>query len=105
MRQLLLRVDDELHARITAQAKAQGLSVNTLATRILGMGINPAEFDRKDRIKLQMMELGTLGRRRRRDAPVRGLPENTTAVIERGIEAMRGVGPLADELLARERNL
>ncbi len=64
MKQLLLRVDDELHARLTAQARARGTSVNALANQILGLGIDPTNLSRTDRLRLTLMEENTTGPRR-----------------------------------------
>jgi hypothetical protein len=64
MKQLLLRVDDELHARLTAQARARGTSVNALANQILGLGIDPTNLTRTDRLRLTLMEENTIGPRR-----------------------------------------
>lgn len=60
MKQLLLRVPDELHARLAAQARAKGTSVNALATDILGLGIDPANLTRTDRLRLKLMEIGEI---------------------------------------------
>ncbi len=64
MKQLLLRVDDELHARLAAQARALGKSVNALANDILGLGIDPSNLTRRDQLQLKLMALGTIGRSR-----------------------------------------
>jgi hypothetical protein len=64
MKQLLLRVDDELHARLTAQARARGTSVNALANQILGLGIDPTNLSRTDRLRLTLMEENITGPRR-----------------------------------------
>lgn len=61
MKQLLLRVDDELHGRLTAQARALGTSVNALANDILGLGIDPTNLSRTDRLRLKLIALGTIG--------------------------------------------
>lgn len=39
MKQLLLRVPDELHARLARRAMAEGTSVNALATGVLDVAI------------------------------------------------------------------
>ena len=62
MKQLLLRVDDELHARLAAQARVLGKSVNALANEILGLGIDPSNLSRRDRLQLKLMTLGSIGR-------------------------------------------
>lgn len=64
MKQLLLRVDEELHARLTAQARARGTSVNALANQILALGIDPTDLSRRDRLQLKLMALGTVRRGR-----------------------------------------
>ena len=60
MKQLLLRVPDELHARLTAQARSKGTSVNALATDILGLGIDPSNLTRTDRARVKLMEIGEI---------------------------------------------
>ncbi|GAA3736238.1 hypothetical protein GCM10022239_10180 [Leifsonia bigeumensis] len=106
MKQLLLRVPEELHARLTDQARASGTSVNALANQILGLGIDPSSLSRRDRLKLKLMVVGTVGRGRPHPkaelAPVR-TPEEKAAILERALESMRGVGPIADEIMAYER--
>lgn len=63
MKQLLLRVDDELHARITQQARDRGLSINAYANEILGLGIDAGSLSRADRVKIKLMALGRVGSR------------------------------------------
>lgn len=63
MKQLLLRVDDELHARITQQAGDRGVSINTYANEILGLGIDAGSLSRTDRLKIKLMALGKVGSR------------------------------------------
>lgn len=62
MRQLLLRVDDELHARLTARARSRGISLNALANQILGVEIDAEQLVPRDRVRLQLMAIGILGR-------------------------------------------
>lgn len=106
MKQLLLRVPEELHARLTDQARAAGTSVNALANQILGLGIDPSTLSRRDRLKLKLMAIGTVGRNRSQPKPephpVR-TPEEREAILEHAIASMRGAGPIADDLIARER--
>lgn len=63
MKQLLLRVPDETHARVTEQARQAGLSVNAWANRLLELGIDPDAASRRDRLRLRLLELGPVGRR------------------------------------------
>jgi hypothetical protein len=60
MKQLLLRIPDELHAQLAAQAHAKGTSVNALANDILGLGIDPARLSRTDRLRLKLMQIGEI---------------------------------------------
>lgn len=104
MKQLLLRVDDELHARLAAQARAKGTSVNALANQILGLGIDPANLSRRDRLNLKHIALGELRGNVRPEPPLpRVSPEELEAIRERAIESMRGAGPIGDELIDYQR--
>lgn len=106
MKQLLLRVPEELHTRLTEQARASGTSVNALANQILGLGIDPSALSRRDRLKLKLMVIGTVGKNRSQEKPLAlppMTPEEREAQRERAIESMRGAGPMADELIAYER--
>lgn len=106
MKQILLRVPEDLHARLTAQARTSGTSVNALANQILGLGIDPSTLSRRDRLKLKLIAIGTVGRNRPHpkepELPPM-TPEEREALRERAIESMRGVGPIADDLIAYER--
>jgi endonuclease V-like protein UPF0215 family len=63
MKQLLLRVDDELHARLSQQARHRGVSINAYANEILGLGIDAGSLSREDRLKIKLMALGRVGSR------------------------------------------
>ena len=62
MKQLLLRVDDDLHAELTAQARDAGRSVNALAKDILAIGISGDTASRRDRLKLRLVSVGVVGK-------------------------------------------
>jgi plasmid stability protein len=106
MKQLLLRVDDGLHARLREQATAAGKSVNALANEILCLGIDPANLSRRDRLQLRLMAVGEVGRGNRRSSAASAqslTPANLAAVRARALDAVRGIGPMADQLLDYER--
>lgn len=108
MKQLLLRVPEELHASLTAQARAAGTSVNALANQILGLGIDPTTLSRRDRLKLKLMVIGRVGSNRpavKRPALPPMTPEEREAQRERAIESMRGAGPILDEIEADWRDV
>ena len=104
MKQLLLRVDDELHARLAAQARALGKSVNALANEILGLGIDPTNLTRRQRLELKLMALGEIRGKVETEpklAPIS--PDELAALRNRALASMRGIGPIADELIDYER--
>lgn len=96
MKQLLLRVDDELHARLAHQAATRGMSVNAMANSILDASIGDRELSRKDRLNLRLMAIGEIGAARTRR------PE-LVAPDDSALESLRGSGPIADELMRAER--
>lgn len=107
MKQLLLRVDDELHARLTAQARAQGTSVNALCSHILSLGIDPAALSRTDRLRLKLMQIGAVGRNpgtRRVEAPGRVYTaEEREAVYQAAVRETRGWDVDVDALIREQR--
>lgn len=108
MKQLLLRVPEDLHTRLAEQARASGTSVNALATRILGLGIDPSSLSRRDRLRLKLIAIGTVGRNRPQPKePERPplTPEERDAIRQRALDSMRGVGPILDEIEADWREV
>ena len=61
MKQLLLRVPDETHVRVTEQARQAGVSANSYVNRLLSLGINLVAISRRARLKLRLMEVGLVG--------------------------------------------
>ena len=108
MKQLLLRVDDELHARLAAQARARGTSVNALANEVLGLAIDPANLSRRDRLRLRLIAVGEVGRNRsprpREELPYM-TPDELEALRDRALESMRGAGPILDQITADWRDV
>ncbi|MEP6478221.1 MAG: toxin-antitoxin system HicB family antitoxin [Rhodoglobus sp.] len=104
MKQLLLRVDDELHARLAAQARALGKSVNALANEILGLGIDPSNLTRRDRLELKLMVLGEIRGTFEPEPELRPISQaDLDSLRDRALASLRGVGPIADELIDYER--
>ncbi|MGX5681037.1 toxin-antitoxin system HicB family antitoxin [Schumannella luteola] len=105
MKQLLLRVDDDLHARLAQQAHVRGVSVNAYANEILGLGIEAGSLSRTDRLKIKLMALGKVG-----DSTTRARMAEQIDAIEEGWherveEARRRLGPRdwIDELMDEVR--
>jgi predicted HicB family RNase H-like nuclease len=60
VKQLLLRVPDEVHSRLTARAARDGRSVNSLATELLDAAVDAFEDDRRARLRLRASSRGIL---------------------------------------------
>jgi plasmid stability protein len=95
VKQLLLRVPEDVHRRLTARAAREGRSVNALATQILDAAAEGDRGDRRAQVRAAAVAAGTL---RAVDArPV------SAARRRRITESTRGLGPQVDRLLAHER--
>jgi plasmid stability protein len=96
MKQLLLRVPDELHRRLAARAARDDRSVNALATQILDAAVDADEGDRRARLRATASATGLL-----RSVAAKSV---TPARRRRIIASTRGTGPILDQLLADDRD-
>ena len=95
VKQLLLRVPEDVHRRLAARAAREGRSVNALATEILDSAADAGQGDRRAQLRAAA---GAAGALRTVDArPV------SAARRRRITESTRGLGRQVDQLLARER--
>ncbi len=96
MKQLLLRVPDDVHRRLAARAAREGRSVNAVATEILDAAADADVGDRRARLRARAAGLGV----------VRELAASNVSAARRHriIASTDGLGPLADRLLADERD-
>jgi plasmid stability protein len=96
VKQLLLRVPDELHRRLAARAARDRRSVNAVATAILDASIDTDGGDRRSRLRARASSLGVL----------RNPPAGTVSVARRRhvIDSTKGTGPILDQLLTDERD-
>lgn len=95
MKQLLLRVPDDVHRRLAARAARAGQSVNAVANKIIDAAVDADEGDRRTRLHARAAALGVL---RSSTGPV------VSPLRRRRIVAsMKGTGPVIDRLLAEER--
>ncbi|WP_129668210.1 toxin-antitoxin system HicB family antitoxin [Phytoactinopolyspora endophytica] len=95
MRQLLLRIPDDLHARLTAKAKREGVSVNALANEALQTAAPPESpsngmTTRRYRLKEKAREMGILVEAQ--------APPVTPQRFTTALEETEGIGPVVDEL-------
>ena len=96
MKQLLLRVPDEIHRRLAARAARDGRSVNAVATEILDAAADADEGDRRARLQARAAALGIA-----RSTPAGPV---TAAHRRRIIASTKGTGPILDSLLAEDRD-
>jgi plasmid stability protein len=96
MKQLLLRVPDEIHLRLAARAARDGRSVNAVATEILDAAVDADEGDRRTRLRARARALGVLS--------ATSAEPVSKARRRRIIASTRGIGPVLDRLLAEERD-
>ena len=95
MKQLLLRVPEDLHRRLTARAAREGRSANAVAAQILDAAVDADSGDRRVELRAAAAAAGTLH-------AVAAQPVST-ARRARITETTRGLGQQVDRLLARER--
>ena len=96
MKQLILRVSDDLHRRIAARAAREGKSVNAWAGELLENSVDADLGDRTARARAKAAELGIL-------SEIAAVPvdEETRA---QALEEMRGLGPLVRREIEEGRN-
>ena len=96
MRQLLLRVPDEMHQRLAARARREGRSINAIANEILDSSADVDLGSSRDRVRARAVALGILAR------PQRG-PSALVTSREEVLRLLSGISATADELLDFER--
>jgi plasmid stability protein len=95
MKQMLLRVPEDVHRRLAARAKREGRSLNSVATEILDKAADSDRGDRRARLRASAAAAGVL-----RETEGRRV---SAARRRRIIESTRGIGAQVDRLLAQER--
>lgn len=95
MKQLLLRVPEDLHRRLTARAARELRSVNAIATEILDAAADADSGDERSRVRAAAAAAGML---RTFHAPPVSMERRREI-----IESARGFGPQIDRILAEER--
>ncbi|MDQ3151666.1 MAG: hypothetical protein M3R63_08100 [Actinomycetota bacterium] len=95
MRQLLLRIPDDLHDRLTGRAHRAGRSANAIATEILEQGVADESGDARATLRGRARRLGVLA--------TSTIPAVPVADRKAALSSTRGIGPILDELLADGR--
>ena len=97
VKQLLLRVPEDIHRRLVARAAREGRSLNAVATEILdaAAAADADSGDRRAQLRAAAAAAGTL----------RGVDARPPSADRRRriIESTRGLGPQIDRLLTQER--
>ncbi|MBW3575018.1 MAG: toxin-antitoxin system HicB family antitoxin [Actinobacteria bacterium] len=89
MRQLITRVDDDLHARLKAKAKGEGRSLNALVNEVLQKAA-AEELTPEEKLRRRAEELGI-------ELIPWGVPVDDE---DEFIESSRGMGTASQEILA-----
>ena len=97
MKQLLLRVPDELHSRLAARARYEGRSVNAIATEMLDTSVAAGSGSARDMVRARAASRGLL---RSIDPPSVAPPP-----IDVVAKSLRRVTMTAAELIDIERGL
>lgn len=99
MKQLILRVSDDLHRRIAARAAREGKSVNAWANDLLDAIVDAdvATFDRQARANAKAAELGML-------VVYDDIPEYDEETLRRGEAELREIAPEVVRILEEDRN-
>lgn len=97
MKQMLLRVDDELHAQLTERAHRERRSVNALANEILGRATHAGSTSPRQQVRARAAALGLL-------APPLAAPALRHRDRQRVLDRTRGLGPVLDQLLDEDRD-
>jgi plasmid stability protein len=95
VKQLLLRVPEDIHRRLAARAAREGRSLNAVATEILDAAADADSGDRRTQLRAAAVAMGTLRH-------INGRPVSADR-RRRIIESTRGLGPQVDRLLTQER--
>lgn len=100
MKQVLLRVPDDVHQRLAERAAAERRSVNALATELLDRAVDAgAGTSERTRLLARARRLGLLATEPHQEpVGVQSAQARTAAVA-----ASRGMGPLLDSLLDEGR--
>lgn len=96
MRQLLLRVPDDVHRRLSARAVREGRSTNALATEILDLAADADEGDRRVRLRARAATLGMLS--------ASSAPRVSARDRQRTVASTQGIGLIVDRYLADDRD-
>lgn len=95
MKQVLLRVPDDLHARLAERARRAHRSVNAVANDILDAGVADETGDARATLRAKARRLGLLA-----NTPTRAVSDEARSAA---LASTQGIGPILDDLLEHGR--
>lgn len=98
MRQILLRVPDDLHRRLAERAAEGGRSINALATTILDTAIGDQRKSRRARLRARATALNLL------PTPETTGTTQTPRARQAALDSTRGLGRVLDQILDEDRD-
>lgn len=99
MKQLLIRVDDEVHARLRQRAKDEGRSVNALLNELVLIASQVDRESARDRIRSRAAAMGMLSV----IPPAPLSPPLSLKQYRHAIDGARGWGQTIDDILDEDR--
>jgi plasmid stability protein len=96
VKQLLLRVPDEMHQRLAARARREGRSINVIANEILDSSVDVDLGSSRDRLRARAVALGILATPQGKTSPL-------VSSREAALRLLSSANVTAEELLAFER--
>lgn len=105
MKQLLLRIDDDVHARLRERARRENRSINAIAGDILAVAATVDPESPRDRLKLRAAALGMLATPAQHDAEEAGRtdPSRPRVDMDEIARLTAGWGPQVDQIFAEDR--
>lgn len=100
MKQLLIRVDDEVHARLRQRAKDEGRSVNALLNDVVLIASQVDRDSERDRIRSRAAAMGMLTV----IPPAPLSPPLDREQYQQALDGARGWGQVIDGILDEDRD-
>jgi plasmid stability protein len=95
VKQLLVRVPDELYVRLVARAEREGRPATAIVAELLEAGVRDESGDARVELRIRARRLGVLA-----STPAPAFDLDTRPPM---VAAMGGVGPVIDEIIADGR--
>lgn len=102
MKQLIARIDPELHARLKRRAEDEGRSINSVVTEALEAVAEPENPRAALRARAKRLGIPLVGGYG--PPPTEEQLERRNAGRAKNLEATRGLGPILVDLILEERN-